>query len=146
MPKISSSAAPADLCQHILPSGRPCRQITLKEEYFCRHHRRLFKKADCESAQEGAVLRLVAKVHSLELPGLLKVLYGRLSRLRSVVRASPETQIVLSIALERLRSELQSGSYRPGVKPRQTPANFPENPMKSMSQHILEFLKTLQNQ
>lgn len=97
---------PATLCQHQLSTGKLCRQITLKDEYFCRHHRRLFHKSENEMIHEEAMERLSAKLQSLDLPDLLHALYGKLTRLRTTVRAHPEAQLALNITLHRLREWL----------------------------------------
>ena len=140
----------ADLYRHQLPSGQTCRQITLKGEYFCRHHRRLFHKSENEMIHEEAMERLAAELQSLDLPDLLHALYGKLTRLRSTVRANPEAQLALTITLERMKqhghnqrpAHLRSGHSQPAP----APMNFPENSMESMNQQMLEFLKVLQNQ
>lgn len=143
-------SSPRNLCQHQLPTGKLCRQITLKDEYFCRHHRRLFHKSENEMIQEEAMYCLAAELQSLDLPDLLHALYGKLTRLRSTVRANPEAQLALAITLERMKQH--GHNQRPAhprsghSQPAPTPINFPENSMESMSEQMREFLKVLQNQ
>lgn len=138
-------SSPRNLCQHQLPTGKLCRQITLKDEYLCRHHRRLFHKSENEMIHEEAMYCLADELQSLDLPDLLHALYGKLTRLRSTVRANPEAQLALAITLERMK---QHGHNRRNghAQPAPAPINFPENPMESMSEQMREFLKVLQNQ
>lgn len=133
---------PADLCCYQLPSGKRCRQITLKQEQFCRHHRRLFRQSESEMALQEAMQRLAGKLLSLDLPDLLETLYATLARVSSTVRTIPEAQLALGITMERLRTELLFTAPEPSP----TPVNFPENPMESMNQDGGKFLKTMRNQ
>jgi hypothetical protein len=132
----------ADLCRLPLPSGQYCRQIALKGEYLCRHHRRLLDKTEAEALHEEAMERLALKLAALSIPDLLDALYGKLSRVRSAVRAYPEAQLALGITLERLRTMRQDSIEAP-IPPRSTPINFSENPIESMNYDAPDFQRTL---
>lgn len=144
MPTNSKTAKTADLCSYQLPSGKPCRQITLKDEQLCRHHRRLFHQSEAEMALQQSMERLAIKLSSLPTPDLLEALYRKLCYVHSTVRAVPEAQLALGITMERLRTlELLQAELSVLARPSQTPTNFPENSMKSMNQRVPQFLKTL---
>lgn len=117
-----------ELCQYQLPTGQTCRQITLKDDSLCRHHRRLFRHSEAEICQEQAMERLAAKLLALDLPALLYLLYGKLNSIRTTLRSHHEAQLALAIAFQRLREQL--GQTDPEDLP--NPTNFPENPAESM--------------
>lgn len=99
---------PADLCQYDLPNGNLCRQVALKGEQVCRHHRRLFRHSEAEMLHDEAMDRLAAQLRSLDLFGLLRALQTKLNRIQSVVRADPEARLALNIALERLQKRKEA--------------------------------------
>jgi hypothetical protein len=137
---------PNELCRYQLPNGETCRQITLKGEHLCRHHHRLNRHSETEMAQQEAMERLAASLVSLELPDLLRALYGKLSRIRTTVRSHPEAQLALEITLHRLLEEIIQ-TYHPAQasQPLSAPINFPEILIESMNYNA-DFLKTKQNQ
>ena len=122
----------AELCRFPLPTGQYCRQIALKGEYLCRHHRRLLDKTQAETLREEAMEQLAERLASLDLPDLLEALYGKLDHLRSAFRAYPEVQVALIITLERLRTMREDSAEAP-IPTRSTPINFSENSMESMN-------------
>jgi hypothetical protein len=107
-----SMSRPNQLCRYQLPNGQICRQITLKGEDLCRHHHRLNRHSETEIARQEAMERLAAILMSLELPDLLRALYGKLSRIRTTVRSHPEAQLALEITLHRLLEEIVQ-AYHP---------------------------------
>ena len=93
---------PARLCAFDLPSGKPCRQVTLKGEQVCRHHVRNFRRIDGDNLHDEAMERLAAKLSALPLPELLRRINRRLDRVQTVVRLYPDVQLALRIASDRL--------------------------------------------
>jgi hypothetical protein len=122
----------AELCRFPLPTGQYCRQIALKGEYLCRHHRRLLDKTQAETARQEAMEQLAERLASLDLPDLLEALYGKLARIHPAFRACPEAKLALIITLERLRA-MPEDSATSRIPPRSNPINFSENQMKSMN-------------
>lgn len=104
---------PVELCQYQLPSGQTCRQITLKGESLCRHHRRLSRHSEAETSQEQAMEQLAAKLSALDLPNLLHALYGKLTGIQTTLRSHPEAQLALAITFHRLREIEQRSSRQP---------------------------------
>lgn len=99
-------STPVTLCAYKLSPDKPCRQITLKGDDYCRHHRRFFRQSEAEAAQMQSIERLAIKLSSLPTPNLLEELYRKLCHVQSAVRAVPEAQLALGITMERLRAEL----------------------------------------
>jgi hypothetical protein len=120
----------AALCQSKLATGKTCRQVTLKGESLCRHHRRLFRHSEADARQEQAMERLAAELSSLSLPHLLHALYAKLSAIRTTLRSHPEAQLALAITFHRLQEQLEQAA--PKDRP-PTPMNFPECPAESMN-------------
>lgn len=105
--------APLNLCAFQLSPDKSCRQITLKGDEYCRHHRRLCRQSDAEAAQMQSMERLAIKLSSLPTPDLLEALYRKLCHVHSAVRTLPEAQLALGITMERLRSELSGPASEP---------------------------------
>ena len=99
---------PARLCQYDMPNGKLCRQVALKGEQVCRHHMRLFRHDMYEITHREAMERLEAKLNNLDLLDLLSALQYKLTRLQSTVRADPEAQLTLRVALEHLRKRTEA--------------------------------------
>lgn len=104
---------PVNLCAYKLSPDKSCRQISLKGDNYCRHHRRLSRQSEAEAAMMQSMERLAIKLSSLPTPDLLEALYQKLSNIHSVVRAVPEAQVALGITMERLRAELCGPASRP---------------------------------
>jgi hypothetical protein len=100
----------ADLCQYDLPNGKLCRQIALKNEQLCRHHRRLHRHSDAQNRHMEAMEILAARLESLPLPELLLALQAHLNRVHRAVRGVPEARLNLDIALRRLEEENTAAS------------------------------------
>ena len=92
---------PLDLCTFILPNGNRCRQVTLRDKLFCRHHIRLHKIRR-RSTHQMTTDRLRVEVANLDFIQLLFHLGVRLQRIQSAVEGYPEASAILSIVLERL--------------------------------------------
>ena len=92
---------PLDLCTFILPNGSRCRQVTLRDKLFCRHHIRL-RKLRRRSTHQMTTDRLRAEVANLDFIQLLFHLAVRLQHIQSAVEGYPEARAILSIVLERL--------------------------------------------
>jgi hypothetical protein len=93
---------PVDLCTQLMPSGKLCRGIALKNERFCRTHIRNHRIAERQRQHDEAIMRLGAELDALELPDLLIALNEKLNRITSIVRAYPEARVALDIAIDRL--------------------------------------------
>lgn len=147
----------AELCRFPLPTGQYCRQIALKGEYLCRHHRRLLDKTQAETLHEEAMEQLAERLASVDLPDLLEALYGKLNRIRSAFRAHPEAELALIITLERLRTMREDSAESPDSNPLNSNkfhrklnginelqrAGFSENPLESMNYRNRPSQKTL---
>lgn len=97
---------PVNLCAYQLSPEKSCRQITLKGDTYCRHHRRFFRQTEAEAAQMQSLERLAIKLSSLPTPDLLEHLYRKLCLVHSTVRAVPEAQLAIGITMERIRAKL----------------------------------------
>lgn len=100
----------APLCSHEFPSGKPCRQIPLKDEQLCRHHMRPFRHNMYQVTHDEAMERLRHKLNGLDLAALLRSLQAKLNKIQPVVRSHPEAQLALHATLDRLRQILSTDS------------------------------------
>jgi hypothetical protein len=104
---------PADLCTYILPNGSRCRQVTLRDKLFCRHHIRL-RKIRRRSAHQMTVDRLRTEMARFDFIELLYQLSVRLQCIQSAVDGYPEARAILFLVLEhldRLRQFNQETGY-----------------------------------
>ena len=95
---------PVALCTHLLPSGKLCRGIALRNERHCRAHIRTHRLLDRVRVQEEAIDRLVVKVQHMDLRHLLDSLHGKLEDLNRAHNLArfPEIRYLLIVAIDRL--------------------------------------------
>ena len=99
-----AASKPVALCNHLLPSGKLCRGIAVRNERHCRAHIRNHRQLDRERVQEEAVDHFVAKVEHMDLWKLLDTLHGRLEDLNRAYTLPrfPEIRYLLIVAIDRL--------------------------------------------
>lgn len=93
-----------DLCQHDLPSGKRCRQIALKGESLCRHHRRnLYHHYEVAMIREDLLANLTAQLESESFIGMLGILRQKLSTVHRVVHYYPEANLALETVIRHIQ-------------------------------------------
>jgi hypothetical protein len=133
----------ARVCAHIMLNGGNCRQVTLRDKLYCRHHvngSRIHRRA----LHQRAMDRLRAEAKNLGTWDLLAHLSHRLYRIQSAVAGYPEARTLLSVVLERLR-ELELSGHDIDTHPALPPVPNPYldadgNPDLAKIQDFLESL------
>jgi hypothetical protein len=99
-----AATKPAALCTHLMPSGKLCRGIALRNERFCRSHIRNHRFQERTRAENEALEHFLEKVFAMDLLQLLHTLHGRLENLNRAYSFSrfPEVRCLLSAAKDRL--------------------------------------------
>lgn len=99
-----AATQPVALCTLLLPSGKLCRGIAVRNQRHCRAHIRNHRFLERERAQEEALDRLGAKINRMELGDLLYELHGKLenlNRANNLIRY-PEVAYLLVATIDRL--------------------------------------------
>lgn len=100
-----ATSKPVDLCTHLMPSGKLCRGIALRNERLCRAHIRNHRFQEREWAHNQAMDRLRDELDLMDIPELLQTLQEKLTRITSIVRAYPEARLTLSVTIDRLNMD-----------------------------------------
>jgi len=97
-----AQSKPATLCSHLMPSGKLCRGVALRNERYCRSHIRNYRILALDRAQNAAIERLALEVQRMDLYQLLVLIQKRLvtlSRSYTVARF-PEICYLLTVAID----------------------------------------------
>lgn len=93
---------PAALCSHLMPSGKLCRGIALRNERYCRSHIRNYRVTELDRAQTAVLEKLSLQVQRMDLSALLFDIKGRLvnlSRSYTIARF-PELCYLITVAVD----------------------------------------------
>ena len=119
----------ADLCQYDLPNGKLCRQVALKNEQLCRHHRRFVRHTDEQCSRSMAEEIFSAQLTQMDTPTLLHTLEQKLRRIEYATPAHSEARLTLQAALNRLEQQREAAA---SLNPNDFQKLF-ENFMESMT-------------
>lgn len=135
-----AATKPVDLCTHLLPSGKLCRGIALRNERLCRAHIRNHRFLERERQFQLSMQRLGDQLDAMDLPDLLLALGQKLDRISSIVQPYPEARLTLIVAINRLNQlkDDESNAY-PQPQPNQSPDLNPD----LKSSQINQMLQTL---
>ena len=97
-----AATKPVPLCTELLPTGKLCRGVALRDQRHCRAHIQNHRLLERERQHDQAMLRLRADLDSMDLPELLQTLETRLHRITSIVRTYPEARQTLASTIDRL--------------------------------------------
>lgn len=99
-----TASKPVALCTYLMPSGKLCRGIALKDQRYCRAHIRNHRLHERQRAENEALDRFIARVAAMDLPELLYTLHHRLEELNRAysLRRFPEIRSLLIESMERL--------------------------------------------
>ena len=108
---------PATLCSHLMPSGKLCRGVALRNEHYCRSHIRNYRILELDLARNAAIERLALEVRRMDLHDLLVVIKDRLvilSRSYTIARF-PEICFLLTVAIDWLHdARSEESNFHPG--------------------------------
>jgi hypothetical protein len=107
----------ANLCQYDMPNGKLCRQVAVKGEQLCRHHRRLFRQQDHIASRQTAEFLFATDLARLELPELLYTLEQKLRRIEYATPAHSEARVTLRVTIQRLRQEVDELDQEQALQP-----------------------------
>jgi hypothetical protein len=115
-----AATKPADLCTHLMLSGKLCRGIALRNERFCHAHIRNHRFQERTRAEGEAINRFLEKVFAMDLLELLHTLHVRLENLNRAYSLSrfPEIRCLLSAAMDRL-ADIKSVESISALQPEQ---------------------------
>lgn len=138
---------PAPLCTHLMPTGKLCRGIALRNQRYCRNHIRNYRLVELERQHDDAMFRLRAQLDAMDIPQLLQTLQLKLDRITSIVRAYPEARLTLTTVINRLQAlndpacnpeinQPESNAY-PQLTPDQIPEDLSQCSLNEINQMII---------
>ena len=104
-----AASKPVALCTQLMPSGKLCRGIALKNQRYCRAHIRNHRLSERQRAELAAFDRFAEQVEAMDMSELLHTLHCRLEQLYLAYNISrfPELRCLLNQTMERV-AELKS--------------------------------------
>jgi len=104
-----AASKPVALCTQLMPSGKLCRGIALKNQRYCHAHIRNHRLAERQRAELAALDRFAEQVEAMDMSELLHTLHCRLEQLYLAYNISrfPELRCLLNQTMERV-AELKS--------------------------------------
>jgi hypothetical protein len=127
-----AATKPVDLCTQLLPSGKLCRGVALRNQRHCRAHIRNHRILERERRHDEAMFRLLAELEVLSLPELLQTLETKLNSItRIIVRTYPEARQTLAFTIDRLadlNAQVQQLSSPESIASPQVPQNQSPHP------------------
>lgn len=141
-----AQSKPVALCSHLMPSGKLCRGVALRNERFCRSHISNHRLAEMDRAQNAALERLSLKVQGMDLSALLheiKIRLVNLSRSYAIARF-PEICYLLTVAEDWLDEAKSSESnIDPQLPLDEIPEDISQLTPNEMNQMFEKFLKSI---
>ena len=140
-----AQSKPAALCSHLMPSGKLCRGVALRNEHYCRSHIRNYRILELDLARNAAIERLALEVRRMDIHDLLVVIKDRLvilSRSYTIARF-PEICFLLTVAIDWLydaRSE--ESNLSPQVPLDQVPEDIEQLSPSEINQMIAGLFKS----
>ena len=141
-----AQSKPVALCSHLMPSGKLCRGVALRNERFCRSHIRNYRLIEADRAQNAALERLSLQVQRMDLPALLfeiKTRLVNLSRSYTIARF-PEICYLLTVADDWL-TEAKSSESDTDLEAEldQIPEDLSKLTPNEMNEMFEKFLKSI---
>lgn len=123
-----AQSRPVALCHHLMPTGKLCRGVAVRDDRYCRAHIRNYRQLERDRAQFAAIERLADTVQPMDLAGVLYELSWRLtqlSRCYSITRF-PEITYLLAHSIDRLDEFIgELNSSKSDISPKLTPDQIP---------------------
>lgn len=139
-----TKSRPVPLCTELLPSGKLCRGIALRDQRYCHAHIRNHRLRERDRAQIAVLEDLAARVQRMDLPTLLHTLNCRLtglSRCHAITRF-PEVTYLLAHTIDRLEEANPSES---DIKSQLTPDQIPDDLSRFSPNEINQMIASLTN-
>jgi hypothetical protein len=102
-----AATKPVDLCTQLLPTGKLCRAIAIKDERLCRAHLSTHRRIERERRHDEAMFRLYDELDAMDFHELLQTLDQKLNHIQSVVHAYPQARATLQTVIRRLNDYLK---------------------------------------
>ena len=115
-----AKSKPVALCTQLMPSGKLCRAVALKDQRYCRAHIHNHRLSERQRAEFAALDRFTEKIVAMDMSELLHTLHGRLEQLYLAYNIArfPELRCLLTETMERL-GELKSVESNLDAEPAQ---------------------------
>ena len=97
-----AASKPAALCTLIMPSGKRCGGMALRNQRFCWAHIRTHRALERERILGSILDRLGDKIAAMDTGELLNFLHQKLGRLQKTLRRYPEVGYTLTVTLDRI--------------------------------------------
>jgi hypothetical protein len=97
-----AASKPVALCSLVMPSGKPCRAIALRNQRFCRTHSATHRVYERERIHCEILDRLGEKIRAMDTSELLLFLHQKLGRLPKTIKRFPDIGYTLTVTLDRL--------------------------------------------
>ena len=134
-----AQSKPAALCSHLMPSGKLCRGVALRNERYCRSHIRNYRILEIDLARNAAIERLSLEVRRMDLHDLLVVIKDRLvilSRSYTIARF-PEICFLLTVAIDWLHdARSEESNVHPAIPLNQIPEDVEQLNPSEINQMI----------
>lgn len=105
-----AASKPAALCTLIMPSGKRCGGMALRNQRFCWAHIRTHRISERERILAKMMDRLGDKIEEMDTPELLYFLHRKLERLQTTFSRFPDVRYTLVAALDRVEEIAQMES------------------------------------
>lgn len=93
---------PVALCTLVMPSGKLCRAVALRNQPFCRAHSQTHQIYERERTLGSILDRLGDKMAAMDTGDLLDFLHQQLGRLQKTLRRYPDIAYTLTVTLDRI--------------------------------------------
>ena len=97
-----AASKPVALCTLIMPSGRVCRAVALRNQKFCRAHSTTHRIYERDRALNPILDRLGDKIAAMDTSELLFFLGSQLAQLQKTFSKYPHVRYTLTAALDRI--------------------------------------------
>jgi hypothetical protein len=97
-----AASKPVALCTLVMPSGKRCRAVALRNQSFCRAHSGTHRLCERDRAFNPILERLGDKIAAMDTSELLNFLFHKLGRLPKTLSRFPDIAYTLTATMDRL--------------------------------------------
>ncbi len=105
-----AASKPVALCTLVMPSGKPCRAVALRNQRFCRAHNATRRVYERERILGKIMDRLGDKIDDMSTSELLCFLHQKLGRLPKTLNRFPDVAYTLTASLDRINEIIEMES------------------------------------
>jgi hypothetical protein len=97
-----AASKPVALCTLVMPSGKRCRAVALRNQSFCRAHGSTHRLYERDRAFNPILERLEEKIAAMDTSELLHLLHQKLGRLPKTLSRFPDIAYTVAATMDRL--------------------------------------------